>query len=245
MSLATLQATPGQPLRRHLNLPLSKLTFGSFSRWHFMTNSCGQGLECQSYMLLLAVWRTDTWEIYTENCYDFSDCKSGCFSIQRFDLDLYTYIAIILVYGTYLWISKLGHGRQWFFHHLCHSQSMKSDAAIEAFPPFAAENEDCGVPQTRKYAAFEARTKERSTSPANNRITPLGHTWEDSKIFVIPLDISLHLCAGAYGTGGSQHGVMGALPSAGGPWLFAVQQQLAKKLTASMRMAGMAGAFAG
>ena len=42
-------------------------------------------------------------------------------------------------------------------------------------------------PQTRKYAAFEARTKERSTSPANNRIAPLGHTWEDSKIIVIPL----------------------------------------------------------
>lgn len=33
------------------------------------------------------------------------------------------------------------------------------------FRRFAAENEDCAVPQTRKYAAFEARTKERSTSP--------------------------------------------------------------------------------
>lgn len=56
------------------------------------------------------------------------------------------------------------------------------------------------------------------------------------------LDISLHLCDGAYGIGGSRHCVMAALPSAGGPWLFAVQQQLAKKLRASIRMAG---AFAG
>ncbi len=69
-------------------------------------------------------------DIHTENGYDFSDCKNGCFSIQRFDLDLYTYIAIILVYGTYLWISKLGHGRQWVFHHLYHSQSMESHVAI-------------------------------------------------------------------------------------------------------------------
>lgn len=91
------------------------------------------------------------------------DYRKSVFSVfKRFDLDP----ATIRVYGTYLWISKLGLDANVFFFIFGISVKVWNHMQpSNVFPPFAAENEDCGVPQTRKYAAFEARTKERCTSP--------------------------------------------------------------------------------
>ena len=94
------------------------------------------------------------------------------------------------MYGTYLWISKLDLDANVFLLFFICGISVKVWNHMQAsklFRRLQLKMKIVGSPKLGSILPLKLEPKKEAPLPANNRITALGHTCEDSKIIVIPL----------------------------------------------------------